>query len=344
VVDKELGDRATIVVLPREANGPTLKTIERLVEKTPETTRLVVVDGGSPSRAADRLTTLADQIDCTLIQSDAILTGNEARNLAMPHVHTEFVAFVENDVSVDDGWLEGLIACADETDATVVSPVITWGPAGEQVVHCAGGVSHIVEDEKGRSFDEHNHEIYRPAEHLENYVRAETEYFETHCLLVRTDAVRAAGEFDEALKSTVREKSDFALRIAEQGGTAWLEPSVVVSYGYPKRLSPSDQLYFRARWSNEWNDTSLRHFNDKWKLTNTEIDEVYRMIPLTRRLGWRQWGLTGRKRRLYFNKRQARHALDLIATPVAVHVVNDRREHAAPPRVVHRATWDRADE
>ena len=218
MVDKELCDRATIVVLPREANGPTLKTIERLVERTPETTRLVVVDGGSPLRAADRLTTLTDQIDCTLIQSDAILTGNEARNLAMPHVHTEFVAFVENDVSVDDGWLEGLIACADETDATVVSPVITWGPADEQVVHCAGGVSHIVEDEKGRSFDEHNHEIYRPAEYVENYVRAETEYFETHCLLVRTGAVRAAGVFDEALGGGVSASATTACTAAFYAG------------------------------------------------------------------------------------------------------------------------------
>ena len=44
-------------------------------------------------------------------------------------------------------------ACALETRAAIVSPVITWGPVDNVTIHYAGGVTRIAEDGDVRSLE-----------------------------------------------------------------------------------------------------------------------------------------------------------------------------------------------
>lgn len=46
------------------------------------------------------------------------------------------------------GWLKKLVECAEETDATVISPLICQGTPVHEIVHCAGGESGVLLENK----------------------------------------------------------------------------------------------------------------------------------------------------------------------------------------------------
>jgi GT2 family glycosyltransferase len=331
--------RSTIVVTARDANRTTFATVTRIIKNTPDSRRLVVVDGGSSRIEAARLRKFSQSADFTLLRSDAVLSGNEARNAALRHVDTEFTIFVENDVSVDPGWLEGLENCADETGAALVAPAVLWGPGDDHLIHFAGGRSQFLETENGLFFDEHNDHHHDPVGDLSKMSRHQTQYVEMHCLLARTEEVRAVGGFDEALLAA-RDKSDLTLRIAQRGGVAWLEPSVAVWYGFPKRPLGRDLLFYKARWSDEWNRRSFEHFNRIWEVTDTGIDHAYAMLPPSRRLGWRYRNLSGWAHKRFWLGRRVKLEIDKRLAPIALRYVEAKRAKAGPVGTVHRASWD----
>src|SRR5262249_56412389 len=98
----------------------------------------------------------AQQRGFTLLRTEHHLSPMEARALALPHVDTEYVCFVDNDVVVTRGWLNRLVRCADETEAWAVGPLYCNGNPADGLIHMAGGKAHIV-DEHGRRalFEEH---------------------------------------------------------------------------------------------------------------------------------------------------------------------------------------------
>ena len=50
------------------------------------------------------------------------------------------------------------------------------------------------------------------------------------------------------------------------GGTAWTEPAAIATYVTPRRLAFADLRYWVLRWSDKWNEDSLRRFVTKWDL------------------------------------------------------------------------------
>ena len=63
----------------------------------------------------------------TLVRRDDYLSPNDARNLGFACVDTPYVAFVDNNAVVGDGWLDDLLECARTTSAAFVSPVYCEG-------------------------------------------------------------------------------------------------------------------------------------------------------------------------------------------------------------------------
>ncbi len=51
------------------------------------------------------------------------LAANEARNLGADGARTEWLAFVENDVVLSDGWLDALLTAAEARGAASAYPV-----------------------------------------------------------------------------------------------------------------------------------------------------------------------------------------------------------------------------
>jgi cellulose synthase/poly-beta-1,6-N-acetylglucosamine synthase-like glycosyltransferase len=331
----------TIVVVPRETHSTTVATVERLLRTTPHPVRLVVVDGGSPRHVQRRLLRLARDHDLTLLRRDALVTPVEARNLALPHVHTELVAFVDNDTEVTQGWLEQLLRCMRDVGADVVIPATLQRSRRGSVVHFAGGVCHLVEEDGSRRLFDHNAYIGEPVAVVATLDRAPTECLEFHCALARTDAMRAVAPFDEALLA-VRDDSDLALRLQGLGRTAWIEPATTVVYPFPKRLRFGDLGYFRARWSDDWSEPGYRHFNEKWDLDDLALDDVYRRGHREHRMRAARWARPddGWRLHLWRGRRRVARGFDRVLTPIAVRRANHRRAANPAGRIVHAATWD----
>jgi hypothetical protein len=332
---------STIVVVPREAHSPTVATVRALLENTPAPLRLIVVHGGAPGRVDAELRQLATKHDFTLVVRDAVILANEARNIGMTHVDTEFTVFVDNDTLVTTGWLGALERCAQETDASLVCPAVLVGPPDKPEIHFVGGTCRIVGEGEGRRYEEQNGKEHRPAAELQRLTRVESEGIELHCALARTDALHRVGPFDEQLL-VARDHTDLGLKVRQAGGSVWLEPLAVVRYQWPKKLRLTDYPFYLARWSDQLGERSYERFNSTWGLRDTRIDEVFRRGHRIRRWGGqppRQPGLRGRVR---LWRHRARRAVDMVVTPIAVGAVERRRAKAAPAAVVHCASWDRA--
>jgi GT2 family glycosyltransferase len=283
--------QVTIVVSPRERFSFTQQNLESIYEHTTVPFSLVYVDGGSPKPTQAYLENQAKINDFTLIRSEQYLAPNQARNLAIPHVSTDFMLFIDNDVLVSPGWLERLLECAQETQAAVVCPLTCIGKKINEIIHLAGGEARIYETTADdgstvRKVHEKHYFVNRPvAEVQDQLYRKQCEFAEFHCMLVRTEIFNQVGLLDEALLST-REHIDFCMSVTNAGGTIFCEPASVVTYVPDLPWNLPDVSFFLLRWSNAWEISSLDHFQQKWNLTKK--DKYFK--KRYKRLGHRRHG------------------------------------------------------
>lgn len=258
--------QATIVVVPRERWSFARRSLASIHAHTEPGYDLVYVDGGSPTSVRRGIADDVSRLGFRLVRTDELVSPNRARNLGAQGVASEYIAFIDNDVVVESGWLRRMIECADETRAWIVAPLYCIGwPAGRRV-HMAGGIAHIAEDEFGRSLvDDHRHFGAVRAVLAPTLRRAPTEQAEFHCMLVRTDALARLGPLDEGLLS-LAEHTDFCMRARAAGGSVWFEPTAAVTYVPTKWLRRRDVEFYRLRWSEAWNRRSVEHFAAKWQL------------------------------------------------------------------------------
>ncbi len=262
--------QVTVVIVPRERFSYTQKTLESLYQNTTLPFKLIYVDGKSPAHIRHYLQQQSQERGFRLICKDEFLHPNQARNLALAEVDTEYVVFVDNDVLFTPGWLNQLVQCAQETQAWVVGPLYCEGQPEDEIIHMAGGYAHfrLIRGEQ-RFFEQHRH-LRKPLVKLRSQLRREvTELIEFHCALVRTSVFQQVGFLDEEFLST-SEHVDFCLLVREQGGSIYFEPNSVISYVVPPPFQFSDLPYFLWRWSDAWNQQSLEHFRDKWHLRSDD--------------------------------------------------------------------------
>jgi GT2 family glycosyltransferase len=277
--------RATVVVVPRERFSKAIESLESVLANTRPPFELVYVDGGSPRRVRRRLERAAREHGFKLLREHRYLSPNEARNIGLAEVETEYVVFIDNDVLASPGWLDKMVECADETGAAVVGPLTCEGDF--ETVHFAGGEVHVEEEQEEAEVVRHVKErIYFPQKKLakvgDQLARKEVELCEFHCALARTAVVREIGGLDEEMFNT-REHLDFCLAVARNGGSVWFEPESVVAYVPPPPLATRDFPFYMLRWSDDWESRSLRRFQEKWQLSHDEF-----FLRRLGRLGWRR--------------------------------------------------------
>jgi GT2 family glycosyltransferase len=274
----------TIVVSPRERYSCTQESLESLYAHTTIPFQLVYVDGNSPANVRRYLEAQAQARGFQLLRTDYYLSPNEARNLGLRHVKTKYVVFADNDVVVTPGWLHSLVQCAEDTEATVVGPLMCQDRPLHDIVHFAGGESHIVTDVKGRR---HLREkMYKQGKRVaavrEQLVRQQTELAEFHCVLIRTQIFEQIGPLDEAMMNT-KEHLDFCMMVAQAGGTVYFEPACVVTYVPGPPLEWTDIPFYMLRWSDAWQLASLRRLQNKWDLA----EDGY-FTTKYKNVGWRR--------------------------------------------------------
>jgi GT2 family glycosyltransferase len=257
--------QVTVVVVPRERFSETRRSLESIYDNTPLPVKLIYVDGGSPSSVRRYLAAQAERRSFHLIRSHRYLTPNQARNLALPHITTEYVVFVDNDVVVAPGWLDALVNCAEETGASIVGPMYYESEADTRKIHMAGGVARIEEHRGKRMLNESHRLAHGHFDGTTRFVREQVDLVEFHCMLVRMEVFNQFGPLDEKLLSAL-EHVDLCLGVRAAGGSVYFEPRAEITHLLPGPFALSDYPFFMLRWSDAWNAASIEHFQHKWGL------------------------------------------------------------------------------
>ncbi|HEX5386562.1 MAG TPA: glycosyltransferase [Gemmatimonadales bacterium] len=265
--------RVTIIVVPREQFSKARASLESIYAATAVPFDLVYVDGNSPPALRQYLETQAAARRFTLVRTERYLTSNEARNIGARYAGTPYIAFVDNDVFVQPGWLTSLLRCADETGAAVVGPLYCFGADGASgepvVVHTAGAELRIVDDGGRRLHEVHRQVDRLVADVLPELRREPIDLVEFHCMLVRRELLGRTGALDEQLLSFY-DHLDFCMAAREAGGSVYFEPASVVTQLVPPPLAWMDVPFFLLRWSNAWLEPSARHFAAKHGLAQDD--------------------------------------------------------------------------
>jgi GT2 family glycosyltransferase len=269
--------RVTVAVLQREAFGHTQRSLESLYATAGAPFDLIYFDIGSPPRIKHIIEDEARRRGFQIVRREGFLTPNETRNLALASIATEFIAYTDNDIIFRDGWLERLLACADETGADLVGPLLFMDEPPFRRIHSTGGDAHIEETAAGRRFHE-SHPFagdYITDAIATQLVRRPSEMLELHCMLIRRAVFDRIGPFDEGIRS-ISEHLDLCMVARQHGATLMFEPSAVANHLLPKHL-PLDLEslpFFLSRWSRRSNRASFEHYLTKWNLPPDDAASV----------------------------------------------------------------------
>jgi hypothetical protein len=266
--------RATLVVTARERHGLTEGAIASIVEHTRAPYRLVYASGDTPPPLMARLRERAPAWGLEIAEVDARLFPNQIRRQLIGDVDTEYVVFIDNDVVVEPGWLDELIACADETGAGAVGPIyLVGGDGGPTHIHMAGGTLEWIDTPPGRKVREDHVDMGEDASMP--HEREPVDFLEYHCMLVRTSVARDGALFDPGI-ACVHEHIDLATTLRERGFGSWSEPKSRVTYLGKGLWTAEDLPYMRFRWSREAAESSIAAFCRKWNVIDD--DESFRGV------------------------------------------------------------------
>jgi len=95
--------------------------------------------------------------------------------------------------------------------------------------------------------------------------REPVDFFEFHCVLLRTDVFPRRDFLDEHFLAHL-EHLDLAREIHAAGGSVFLEPDALVRYDNARPFKPYDRAFFELRWGEEWCRQSTERARQKWQL------------------------------------------------------------------------------
>lgn len=175
----------------------------------PQRCRTIVVDDASPQPVV-----LPDDLPAELVRLTTNRGPGGARNAGLEHVTTPFVAFVDADVDITEDDLLALGAHLRDARTVLVAPRVRARAADRTDALARFEHTHSPLDLGGE-----------PARVAPT---TRVSYVPAAVLVCRTDAVRAAGGFDAALR--YGEDVDLVWRLHAAGGRCRYEPAVEAAH------------------------------------------------------------------------------------------------------------------
>ncbi|MDY6896908.1 MAG: glycosyltransferase [Cyanobacteriota bacterium] len=257
--------KVTVIVVPHQCFDYTQKSLESIYKYTNIPFKLIYIDGYSPKNHQQYLEKQSREKGFSLIRTDKYVTSNQARNIGLQQVDTEYVVFINNDILVNSGWLNTLIQCMEETNASVVKPVCLEGE--KQLIHSAGGSLEFHYRNGNLDLFDERLFVKSCLDETKSLLRRKpTQIIDLNCVLVRTSILKKIGSLDENLRNCVQD-IDFCLSIFAVGGTIYIEPQSIVNYLPVTELKLSDIPYYMLIWNYVWKRKSVNHFQEKWGLS-----------------------------------------------------------------------------
>jgi GT2 family glycosyltransferase len=262
--------RVTIVIAHRERFGTALSSLDNVLADKSTPFHLIYVDGGSPGDIALGLRERAQKHGFNLIRREEWIWPHHARAMTLPLIETEYAAYLDNDISVEAGWLGKLVAAADETGAALVGPLYLWGGGNRAVtIHMSGGKLTRVDTPQGVAIHEAHVNAGAQLSLRPSLKRQAADFIEFHCILARTSFLRSCDAFDPGIVC-VHEHIDLSMKAAALKLPVIVEPSAAVTY-YPfLPFLARDLAFFRWRWSNEALENSIQAFCKRWNAAPDE--------------------------------------------------------------------------
>lgn len=221
------GESDVTVVVPVRGGQSSLDRLLRAIgSSSPGIRKIVVVDDGSATPLGiEHLTTGAV---CPVVLHRRPTSGGPgvARNEGLALVDTALVAFVDVDCEPTPGWLEPLLAhLADPTVAVVAPRIVAIDHPGDRGDHPIRRALF--------AYERSSSPLDLGGEPARVSPGTRVSYVPTAALLARTEAVRASGGFDPAMR--VGEDVDLIWRLVDRGERVRYEPAATV--GHQIRLS-----------------------------------------------------------------------------------------------------------
>jgi GT2 family glycosyltransferase len=276
-----------VVIVVRDHYSSTPRTVQAVIATVDPSVSITLVPGATPPKMISELHALAPG-RLRLIGPRHHLIPNAARQLALEQASAPYVAFVDNDVVLEPGWLEALVRTATDHNATAARPLILqrFGTDTHLTIHESGGDCEIVAGPRGRSLIEQHRHMNEPLNAAKD-LRCETvALLEFHCVLFDRSKLLAIGGFDRTIESQ-GEHLDVSLRIAEHAGSIWLVPEALATVEFRHGLRAMDTTLYLGRWSSRLNRRSQAAFNSKWGITNPhDSPSTWAFAKHSRSLAW----------------------------------------------------------
>jgi GT2 family glycosyltransferase len=229
-VSDEHPPRASVVIVVKRAGPKLRRCLDRLAALNCENTfETLIVLNGSTAQSFDELTPEGARVVAFPVHLG--LAG--ALNRIRPQARGEFIVSLHDDTEPADGWLDALIATADETGAGAVGSLVL-NPDGS--VQAAGW--ELQPD--GVTRPPWSGEPPAPATFSS---RTPVDYCPSCSLLVRASSFDRAGGADERFFPIVYVDVDLCLALRARGEQVLFEPSSVVVH-HKGSSAPRDFVEF----------------------------------------------------------------------------------------------------
>ncbi|MBI4358481.1 MAG: glycosyltransferase [Candidatus Omnitrophica bacterium] len=258
----------TVVIVPRESFNIFADIVERIYDVTSPIFKMLVMEGNAPPERRRELEAIAaKRPTCKIVYSNRWKYPHELVNESIPLIDTKYAVYVDNDVEVLEGWLEHLVACAEEEKVDCVHPIYLTTKLSDpdRKIHIAEG--KLVREKRGDRWYIDSIATYSGVR-LEDYPdqrRKHSDFFEWHTVMFSKKLLEAVGPLDDL---NICEHLDYTFRVQKAGFRILLEPKSVVAYDYGRiwELRGADREYLLYRWGVDKAAQSHDLFRSKWNL------------------------------------------------------------------------------
>lgn len=260
------GRLTTVIAISSDGLSDTRTCLEslRAADDPDFPTEIVFVDNGSQDGSVEYLRA---QQDVTLIENPDNAGAPRARNQALARTRGDWIAVLDNDVTVYPGWLRRLRYHAEiDPSVACVVPVADRAAHGQQIEAPSSSDTAGLERfsaECARSRD--RQAIYK-------------NIFSSLCVLMRRKVIEHIGGFDERFSPWGFEDDDFSLRVHLAGYRSRLALDVFVHHAaYTGPKSTRHQQLLKRNWE---------RFAEKW---GAERSTTYGEYAFLEPVMARQW-------------------------------------------------------
>jgi GT2 family glycosyltransferase len=257
--------QVTVVVVPRDRFSSVLDCTKSILENTSEPIRLVYLDFGYSARQLESIRHLAREVPLEIISCGRAIPMAAFREY-LPRIETPYVAWVDNDTYVTEGWLTAMLARAAQ-GARVILP-LTLEREGLDIdprkIPLRNHISHaeLRGVEVNGQMYVFDYKPFRRAAPEELPKEAHTvDFFELHTFFAETEVLRNLDLPD----MVVREHVDIGIQLSRMGIDIWSDPQSVVHFdNIHERPTWRDLKFFFFRWDEKLINQSHRLFWERW--------------------------------------------------------------------------------